>query len=180
MASQTTAAVSGKRALEQQGMKTTLPGSISGHCRWYQTITRFLPTRKRKTPSTKEFLLIGCSKKHRENHGNSLSCIAPSVLFIPKGCWILLPLVKVPIFFCRHPGVVRRREYFWVEERFPRSPEICQRSQADGICFFWKRCLSVSRKVLSLPAPLGQPYRSRWWNLAGEFVPSPPAFCPTP
>lgn len=47
-----------------------------------------------------------------ENQGNALFCISTSTLFIPKGCRILLPLVKVPTFFCRDPVVVRRWEYF--------------------------------------------------------------------
>lgn len=34
----------------------------------------------------------------------------------------------------------KRREYFFLEKRFPRSPGTCTRPQANGICLFPKRC----------------------------------------
>lgn len=40
---------------EQEGMETTLPGSISGHCRWYQAITRFPPPEKEENNVPKNF-----------------------------------------------------------------------------------------------------------------------------
>lgn len=116
-------------------MKTTLPGSISGHCRWYQTITRFLPTRKRKTLYQRIPANWMLKETHREpGKPFILHCSINAVH--PQGMLNSSSSGQGSHVFCRHPGVVRRREYFWVEGRFPRSPEICQRSQANGICFF--------------------------------------------